>query len=99
MHAPRSAVHSSLSKGAVATVVGPVKVELEGLTQSTWNLKIESWSWGAPPASSSNSTKLLGLPAGGSMEPSNSEGSNPPNGESRWKYCIVAEGSPASILV
>src|SRR5262249_37258360 len=84
---------------ATLMLVGPVRVELLGVAQSTWNF--HRLSAFVPKLSS-----RFGVPAGGSPEPpgprvevapSRSEGSIPPKLELSWKHCWVA-AAPLSML-
>ncbi len=72
--------------------IGPVRVELEGVAKSTWNLN--SFSVVEVPSSK----KKLGEPAGGAVLPSRSAGSKLASLVPFWKHCIVA-ALPASIAV
>src|SRR3954470_6220238 len=88
----RGAAAEASEYAAVASVVGPVKVELAGVTKSTWNFQYASVLAVEPRA-----TMNAGDPAGGSRAPSRSEGSTPPNAVVVLKHCCVAAW-PASIL-
>src|SRR5260370_36398468 len=64
--------------------IGPVRVELEGVAKSTWNLN--SFSVVEVPSSK----KKLGEPAGGAVLPSRSAGSKLASLGPFWKHCIMA---------
>ncbi len=77
---------------AVASVVGPVKVELAVVTKSTWNFQYASVLAVEP-----RPTRNSGEPAGGRRAPSRSAGSTPPKAVLVLKHTCVAAW-PASIL-
>src|SRR5258708_38957634 len=64
--------------------IGPVRVELEGVAKSTWNLN--SFSVVEVPSSK----KKLGEPAGGAVLPSRAAGSKLASLVPLLKHCIVA---------
>jgi hypothetical protein len=88
MHVPVDAQASVY--GATLMAVGPVKVELEGVVKSTWNLNRFS------VVDVPSSKKKLGEPAGGAVVPSKSAGSKLASLVPLWKHCMVA-AVPASI--
>src|SRR6266700_1349228 len=73
-------------------VVGPVNVELAGVTQSTWNFHVASCVDVVPME-----TWTFDSPAGGAVEPSRSDGSTPPNDVLVEKHCCDAAW-PSSIF-
>ena len=58
-------------KAATGSVAGPVKVELDGVVKSTWNLK--KFRLLVPKF-----TRKFGEPEGGAIAPSKSDGRRPP---------------------
>ncbi len=72
--------------------MGPVRVVLEGVAKSTWNLNRSS------VVDVPSSKKKLGEPVGGAVVPSKSAGSKLASLVPFWKHCIV-EALPASIAV
>ncbi len=83
-------LHAS-AKTATARSVGPAKVELAGVVQSTWNFH-------TPSSLGPKAITYSGEPAGGWRAPSRSAGNRPPQVALVLKHCCVAAW-PASILV
>src|SRR5438046_7877967 len=79
------------ANAATGMFIGPVKVEFPGLWKSTWNL--QKFSELRPKFK-----RKFGLPAGGEMVPSRSDGRRPPKDELSWKHTWVA-APPASIAL
>src|SRR3954465_10999684 len=77
---------------AVASVVGPVKVELAVVTKSTWNFQYAS-VFAVEPRPTMNA----GEPEGGRRDPSRSDGNRPPKAVLVLKQTCAA-AAPASIL-
>src|SRR6266700_197032 len=71
-------LHAAVN-AATGTLIGPVRVEFDGVVKSTWKRQI--FRELVPKF-----TNTLGAPAGGAVEPSRSDGSNPPKLGLNWKH-------------
>src|SRR5262245_22736844 len=88
-HVPDGA-QASENDGTV-TDAGPVNVVFAGVVKSTWNFQSASVVFVL------SATSGLGAPAAGSVRPSKSPGSRPPNWLLVLKHCCVA-AAPVSIF-
>ena len=75
-------MHAAVN-AATGMFVGPVRVEFAGVLKSTWNFhRFNEFV--------SKFRKKFGDPAGGSVDPSRSDGNRPPKDEVKWKHTCVA---------
>src|SRR3981081_4535084 len=82
-------LHAAL-KAATGSEVGPVRVVLATLVQSTWNFQYVS-------ALVPNSMRVPAAPAGGAVAPPKSAARSPPNAVPCVKHCCDA-AAPVIIL-
>src|SRR6186713_2183442 len=87
-HAPPE--HAGVND-ATGMLTGPVSVVFAVFAQSTW--KRQRFSEFVPKF-----TRKFGVPAGGAVEPSRSDGSTPPKLDESWKHCCVA-AAPVSMAL